>query len=159
MDISNWSMAQIMELPDHLFGRRYMVGCAVYGESMGDAFDISMFGLPERAVIWELRVRLVVLSARMVTLRMALGDQLPANEAEFNALPQLFSDIGYREDGVRVIRVSNLSSMIVTQLRYGIETAGRRLVIAGAFDALADHWLFVDLVVSSIPRSLPEWFG
>ncbi len=53
MDIRNWPLSQIMQLPDAAFGRRWPVGLAYAFAGAGAEFDISEAALPERFVIWE----------------------------------------------------------------------------------------------------------
>ncbi|GAH72945.1 unnamed protein product, partial [marine sediment metagenome] len=54
MDVRNWPADRIMQLPDHCFGRRWLVSVIGARSEIGPAFDISEAGLPEWTVIWNL---------------------------------------------------------------------------------------------------------
>ena len=63
MDIRNWPMNRIMQLPDCCFSRRWPVGVSWLGEAVSVGYDISEAGLPERCVIWEAGFVLLALAA------------------------------------------------------------------------------------------------
>jgi len=159
MDISRWSMSQVLELPDHLFGRRYAVGCAIHQTLVGSYFDVSEMSLPERCVIWEVRFAVLTKVDDLFGVSIALGDQLPVDDAAFDRFEQLLPDIGYRTGTRRDISLTYRTSFELRGLKIGIETQGRRLVTR--FDKVggAPAFMEVELVVSSVPRSLPEWFA
>lgn len=157
-DISNWGWGQILELPDHLFGRRSVVGCSLFEIGGGTGFDVSMLGLPEKCVIWELRGSYVTSEAGVGIFSIALGDHLPANDAEFNLLETLLPDLGRPVDGRREIAITSGSSFNLAQLKVGVDSGGRRLVVRFLSSVVTLAYCDVSLVVSSVPRSIPEWF-
>jgi len=135
-----------------------MVGCAIRSPSAGMLWDISVLGLPERMVIWELMVRTVSPTAGGVQVSLALGDQNPANAAEFIAMEHLFNDVGEVLGTFRSIRVNAYRPFIVSRLRMGVETAGRRLVMQSVWALTNEIYTTTTLVVSAIPRSIPDWY-
>lgn len=158
-DISNWGWGQIMELPDHLFGRRYSVGCEGNMVFTNTVYDISETGLPEKCVIWELQTILSSATGGHGFVSLALGDQLPANDAEFDSLEQLFPDLGVLAGRRRDFSLSNYARFELRMLRLNKDSQGRRLVMRYSRAVTGVSQLNAVITVSSIPRSLPEWFG
>lgn len=157
-DISNWGWGQILELPDHLFGRRFSIGCSGVLAAAGTVFDLSELGLPERCVIWELNTRYVADIPGFGNCSLALGDQLPTTDAQFNAMEQLFPDIGTRVDERRDFSISCGAQSALRGLKVGVNAGGRRLVLRYNTFFAAISKMECEIVVSSAPRSLPEWF-
>lgn len=158
-DISNWGWGQLLELPDHLFGRRYCVGCSVAAVLPGTYFDISEMALPEKAVIWCVHAQFASTALGFATVSLALGDQLPANDAEFNQLEQLLPDIGYHVLTRRDFHFGSESPFILCDMKLCVDTHGRRLVMRAMKTLPGSHFIESSIAISSIPRSLPEWFG
>jgi len=159
MDISSWGWGQLLELPDHLFGRRFSIGCYVTVGTGGTGYDISEMALPEKTVIWEMCICASNASTDFGSISMALGDQLPADDAAFNRYEQLFPDLGFQADTRRDIYVFRNCTCNLVKMKTGINTQGRRLVLR--YDQVLGELAFaqVGLVVSSVPRSIPEWYG
>lgn len=159
MDISSWGWGQLLELPDHLFGRRFCVGCAIQHSTPGLGFDISVTALPEKIVIWEAVTCISALTADFANISLALGDHLPANDAEFDDMEQLFPDLGFLVGRHREIYGFRNCSISFNALKTGVETVGRRLVLRYDQTLGEASLAQVGLVVSAVPRSLPEWFA
>ena len=157
-DISNWGWGQVLELPDHLFGRRFVTGCSMVLGAAGTVYGISEMGLPERCVIWEMLSTVSASTLQYVNMSLALGDHLPANDAEFDRLEQLFPDMGYRMGVRRDYYLGTAAQHALRGLKVGVDTSGGRLV--ARFNKAVGGMAIgeVELVVSSVPRSLPEWF-
>lgn len=158
-DISNWGWGQILELPDHLFGRRSVVAANIGTEGVGEYFDISECGLPEKFVIWDMCASLATTSSSPGEFRLALGDHLPANAAEFIAMETLLPDVGILQNGVRLMAVTLRQGFDIRNLKIGVDSSGRRLVSNFVTPTTAVNHFFVRLVISSVPRSIPEWYG
>ncbi|GAH58066.1 unnamed protein product, partial [marine sediment metagenome] len=94
MDIRNWPMDRIMQLPDECFGRRFLVSCSLAYADAGSTFDISEIALPEACVLWSLNVAWYNEDTATHYIRLALGDQLPATVAMMDALEPLISGLG-----------------------------------------------------------------
>lgn len=158
-NISNWGWGQLMELPDHFFGRRFMVGCASLSAGIDVLYDISELALPEKCVIWEVQIGYVAAAAGYGTISLALGDQLPVDDAGFHSHQALFPDIGVQGVGHREIAVGRGGMFNIRRLKVGVDASGRRLIMR--FNALSSSISLMEvmLTVSSVPRSLPEWFG
>ena len=158
MDIRNWSLGQIMELPDHLFGRRFIISCYVAQGAPGSAFDISEIALPEICVIWEVGWFMLLAGGAGDGLRLALGDQLPATAAQFMLLDPLIHGFGIQGPEPRLISPRNCLGPVVTnQLRLPVQAAGRRLVLQG-FATTGPAYIQAWVIVSSVPKEIPDWF-
>ena len=157
MNIQNWGIGQIMQLPDHLFGRRFLVSCSLDMLVASRDYDISEVALPELCVIWELHILATGTFNEFCRLRIALGDQLPAAVAVFNALDPLFMGLGLQGPEPRYTRVDIQRSKRLSRLRMPVAANGRRLVIEGETDEAVSCGVQVELVVSGVPKEVPDW--
>ncbi len=157
MDIRNWPLDKIMQLPDCCFGRRYPIVFSLLTAAIARVFRISEIGLPERCVLWEIwaynwggPIDGLHINTRV---SFALGDQLPANAGEFDALETMFPEFDEISGDARITRVP----LHLVNLRKPYFTSGRRIVVSfepGSIDALTNT---VGLIVSSIPTEVPDW--
>jgi len=156
MDIRDWPLDKIMQLPDHYFGRRWPVGLQA---ELGDAdpvFDICEASLSEVCVIWDLRFSVYGSLAASVEYSLAIGDQLPANDAQFNALEQVFPCVESRSGRRSSYEQHRYETFVFCSLRFPLRVSGRRFVgrfiriIGGALGAQAI------ITVSSIPKEIPD---
>jgi len=157
MNIRDWPMDQIMQLPDNLFGRRFGVFVALETESGVTEWDISELSLPNRCVIWELVYSPIKSPAYLETFRLAWGDQLPTTTAEMDLLEPAFHGLGLQGAEPRTITVDIDVLVHLDRLRMPVETAGRRLVLEAAPAADKSGKIQVGIVVSSVPTEVPDW--
>ena len=157
MRIDNWGMGAKMMLPDELFGRRFLVSCTVEGGSEAAAWDMSEIAFPEHAVIWEFRVFSELTAADLISVRVALGDQLPTSQAMMTALEPLVAGLGAQGPDPRIMGLSLDGRLEFTQLRFGMASAGRKLVLEVMGAQGKTPRVTVGVVVSSVPREVPEW--
>jgi len=157
MDISNWGIGRIMELPDHLFGARFLIN---FGGDLANGvtgYYISELALPEKCVIWSLFINESAFGGMAVVpqdlqFTYKLGDQLPT-AANLAAMEPLFKGVDYAIGGEKII----LPFSGVLGLRKGVESSGRRVCLrVGNFttDAAA---FSTGIVVSSVPKEIPDW--
>lgn len=158
MDISQWSISQIMQLPDYLFGRRWEVGVAAQFEIPGVVFDISELALPEHCVIWSMGMYFSHTALATVRINLALGDVLPATDAQFDAYEPLFRDVGPIVAGRREIMAAVGSEIRMNFMRYYVNASGRRLVGRLASTIGTNEMGWVVMTISSLPREVPGWF-
>ncbi|MBA7611089.1 hypothetical protein ES703_18305 [subsurface metagenome] len=156
MDIRDWPMDQIMQLPDCCFGRRWPIGVSVFGDEVTTYYDISELALPERCVIWKLNLSCPMYSTAIIYTSLALGDQLPVADAQFDAMEPLFRDIGALLAGRRVVNFNRMGGAIDVSMRMPVATNGRRLVGRFEWLAAAAAQVVVVLTVSSIPTEVPD---
>lgn len=157
MRIDNWGLGQMMQLPDHCFGRRFLISCSVEGGDAAAEWDISEVGFPERSVIWEVRIFSVLAGANVDSVRLALGDQLPTVTAEMDGLEPFIQGLGAQGPGPRAINVSLDGRMEWDRLRFPIATAGRKLILEVTGVAGQTPRVSCGVVVSSVPKEVPEW--
>jgi len=156
MDIRNWPMDRIMQLPDHCFGRRWPIACERAGIS-GRFYDISEVALPERTVIWS--VVLDWWNTSMDTCafcRLGVGDQLPVDVAGMNACEPLLRGVGVQGIEPRHYSLSPGLLSIRWPMRMGLAAGGRRFVLGIA--PVGSNYLFARVVleVSSVPNEVPD---
>jgi len=159
MNISDWPLSSIMQLPDYLFGRRFLVSAQVTLSGQSSAWDISEVPFPENIVIWELSSYSSVSNFARIQCRIALGDQLPANAAQMAALEPLFNGFGATGIGPREINHKYIQNFCMRRLKMGVRTAGRRLCIECVNTSEYAATYTVLLTVSSVPKDIPSWFG
>ena len=157
MDIRRWGLHQVMQLPDECFGRRFMVSCNLQLFAATRAWDISEVALPEACVIWELYIESIGIYSEEITVRIALGDQLPAVVAVFNALDPLFMGFGAQGPEPRGLYIPVHGRIHINRLRMPVAAAGRRMVIEALTPEAVKGGIFVGIVVSGIPKEVPDW--
>lgn len=157
MNIANWSLNRIMQLPDFCFGRRWPI--SIFGSERGIniAYDIAECALPEKTVIWELHVRGSGTEGIFYYAGLRLGDKLPTTAAEFNALELLFPCLDDYRIGRSGVKLQKGLELHLTQLRYPVLSAGRRFV--GSFETTFESYqeVHVAFIVSSVPTEVPDW--
>ena len=121
-----------MQLPDNCFGRRWPVGVYTFEMSVGTYYDISEAGLGDRCVFWNLFGYAAGSTMGWTVFSFALGDQLPVNDAEFDALEPLFSDVGLLLPPRRELAVGGATGPVFLPMRLPVQAQGRRIV--GRFD-------------------------
>lgn len=157
MDIRDWGMDRIMQLPDWCFGRKWLVSVQATGSAIEVVFDISEYALPERCVIWQLQYGVGGEQTARGFISLALADFLPASDAAFDASEILLRDYGVTIAGRKIIPVSANGGVARIDLRMPIASAGRRLVGRLAETATATYYLWTTIVVSSVPTEVPDW--
>ena len=157
MDIRNWSMDRIMQLPDEVFGRRWFVGVSGTPGNFLLVFDISESALPDMAVIWGLVVTASAESVINTQVVLRLGNKLPASAAEFDAMELLFPAV-MALDGVRSsISIGAGAALSIPNMRMPVAAQGRRLVVSMLTPVIPDVNVAVTLLVSGIPSNVPDF--
>lgn len=156
MNVRDWPMGQIMQLPDCCFGRRWLVSCSFENKTVGTFWDISESAFPENIVIWELSItaKHEVLTGNFV--RIALGDHLPTAAAEVDRLEPLFRGHGLTGAEPRQIVLPYADQHQITSLKQNVATSGRRMVVEFLSFGPGSRFVIVGVVVSSIPTEVPD---
>ncbi len=159
MDIRNWPIEKIMQLPNEAFGTREVLQLAVDLTSADPVYVISPAGLPDKMVIWEINV--AARAAVIVTIHagLAFGEQLPASDVEFDNLETVFPNV-ISSDGDRgEFEVSSSAGFDVTQGRFPVVVSGRRLIgKLTRHQGNATEGVIV-VVYSSIPTEIPDFYA
>ncbi|GAI17089.1 unnamed protein product [marine sediment metagenome] len=157
MDIRNWGLSRIMQLPDWCFGRRWLIDVSAEETTEVRAYAISRESLPDVAVIWELRMEDIVGDGNVTFVQLKLGNRIPVSAAAFNALEDMFKNIGIFAAGVYVIRLGANTPYQVSTMRQPINAQGRKMVLNILGTGAKTKQVRVSLVISSIPTEVPDW--
>ncbi len=157
MDIRNWPIDKIMQLPDCCFGRRWLVGVYASDSLVATYYDISEAGLGDRCVVWQAAIIGGGGAVGVMNAALALGDVLPANDAQFDALEPLLSDLGRRGADRRAIDVGGFGMFMFFTMRLPVMAQGRRLVGRFEIETADPAPPQAILEVSSFPTEVPDW--
>lgn len=156
MNIRDWPLGQIMQLPDCCFGGRFLVSCYIRQTILGAGWDISEIALPEKFVLWEVEFDVMTEVDKLVLTRLALGDQLPVAVGMVDALEPLLQGFGVQGPEPRVIESFGSVSFSFRRLRQPYTPAGRRLVMEVDLPIAVVAYVSASLIVSSIPTEVPD---
>lgn len=156
MDIRNWPIDQIMQLPDFCFGRRWAVGLGFTLAGAGAVYDISKLDLPDRIVIWGVAVVSEGSPTATNHLGLALGDIVSTSDAEFNALEQLFRGIQAADNETGQFESVTVNADALPRIREPVITNGRKLIGRVIRHTGASVGCTVNLIISSIPTEVPD---
>lgn len=156
MDVSRWSMDQILMLPDHCLSRRYSVFCELDVAGGETHWDISELALPDRAIIHELYILGGGAFSKWASCRLALGDQLPTATAMMDGLEPLFAGLGVQGPEPRGFQVATMAVMHLNRLKMYVPAQGRRLVLESVTTTGHVLTVRVAVVVSAVPREVPD---
>ncbi len=157
MDIRDWSLDKIMQLPDCAFGRRWpMVVCRAI-LAAAEEFYLFRMALPEWTVFWELRVWCTIPATTGVRFGLALGQVAPADLAEFKGLEPVFPCIEDGSGQIGMLDISQYSPQGLATIRHPVKTASRRLIYYGQNPTAAAVIICLAVVISSVPREVPDW--
>lgn len=157
MNIRDWPVDRIMQLPDHCFGRKIIVSCAPQAPGNDTGWDISEIALPERAVLWQFSCWSVYSTSENDSFRLALGDQLPTSTVMMDALEPLFPGFGLQGPGPRKIWMAQYGAPILFDFRIPLMSGGRRLVTEMTTIGAVAKDMIITLIVSSMPTEVPDW--
>lgn len=157
MDIRNWPMSRVMQLPDWCFGRRWPVGVRAAIPGAGAVFDMSDVQLPDRFVIWEVVAIQRYAAGSSVEVTLATGLQVPANDAAFDELPLLFPQINSVTGRLGALDLVYLTSSIYVKVKVPIVGQGSHIVGRFIRTVGTGIGIQVSVIISSIPREVPDW--
>lgn len=157
MRTDNWPLDRIMRLPDWCFGRRYWVGgyCGATGGTV--FYNMSEENLPDKFVVWG-----VFISCRSpccleaIRLTMRLGDHVPVDVADTNAMERLFKNISAPNITYEFYVTPN-GVVWVNAQRQLIESAGRRMCFVVNGDQTIEYEMTIGVQISSMPKEVPDW--
>lgn len=157
MDISQWGIGRIMQLPDCVFGRRWPIIFTLHAAAEGSQYFISEIALPDVCVLWELYgfsspLGSAVTPPLSVTSIM-LGDQLPTTDAEMALMEPLLPGADELVANMRSTR----GRLELTRLKVPISAQGRRVVVRFQVGSIVPVVLALGLVFSSVPKEVPDW--
>lgn len=151
------SLAEAITLPDCCFGRIWPITLTVRGEAGAVAWDISEIGLPEDFVIWEVSAWSPDIWTAADFFRLAIGDQLPVAVAEMNLLPPLIPGFGITGPEPRQIYFAGYAWMGVRRMKMNGRSGGGRIILEVDPGAATTKGLQIVVMVSSVPKEVPDW--
>lgn len=157
MNISQWSIGRIMQLPDCCLSRRFSVFVTI--QTVGDStqYDISELALPDRTIIHEFAFWAAGTFGQFTSIRLALGDQLPTATTEMDTLDPLFHGLGVQGPEPRVLLAMVGVSVHFDRLKMYVPAQGRRLILETTTLAGTNPAVSVGIVVSAVPTEVPDW--
>ncbi len=156
MDIRNWPLDRIIQLPDCCFGSRYVVSCTVSQSGSGTAWDVSELHLPERAMLWRVYAYGARAFAAGDTFRIATGDGLPTSVAEMSGLTPLLPGFGLQGPSPRNITIWSKEVYFDIALRNPIVSKGRKLVLEVVTATAGVFYFTFAIVISNFPSEVPD---
>ncbi|MBA7532758.1 hypothetical protein ES705_24988 [subsurface metagenome] len=157
MNIRNWPMDQIMQLPDCCFGTRWPVSCGVTSSAVIDQFTIVKTGLPDRCVLWELLVLVKSEMAQLFQVEFAWGDQLPPDLSAWNQLQKMFPCQGVQDASNYYWEGGGHGDLALRRLRMPSPASGQRPCMRVDKTSTAEYMVTAIFVVSSFPTEVPDW--
>lgn len=159
MDIRDWPIDKIMQLPDCAFGQRWWVG-TYCGDSNGRAgyFTVDE-NLPDKFVVWGIVFCCrAVASVNPMRVTVRLGTHLIANAADALSMDRIFKGISSKN----IVYEFYLSQWDLTWLdckRIIVDSAGRKIQLMTNGDQVTAYEMTVAVLISSVPRDIPYWIG
>lgn len=157
MDISKWPMSDVMQLPDHCFGRRYWVGEYMGGVDGAVDIKIGSDELPKTFVVWG-----VLISCRSpscteaIRLTIRLCDALAAFTADAKLYDRLLKDISVSNILYEFYVNANDVNWVGCE-RQLVQQSFRRLGLVSNGDASNTYEMTVGVLISEVPRNVPDW--
>jgi len=156
MDIRNWSMDQILMLPDHCLSRRFVVSTSLILAGAGEVWDISELAFPDRAIVHELSWYGTGGLGKFAVMRLALGDQLPTAVAEMDRLEPLFHGLGVQGPEPRSFTIGAQGQFALNRLKMYVPAQGRRLVMEMVAAEAVVLFVCAAITVSAVPTEVPD---
>lgn len=156
MDVSRWGLGRIMQLPDHCFGRRWPIRLKVKGKVAADDYVISMHGLPDVCVVWELQVFHTHDTIFLSFCHIRLGDEIPGTWNQFIELERLFPRPVVAGGLADCITTPGWTTSRILSLRMPVHAQGRRIILGVERGVASGVTLEATIVVSSVPREVPD---
>jgi len=149
--------AQIMQLPDHCFGERFV--CATYfnEDTAGYYPDISPIVLPVKSVLWAIDLWIGNTGTSLNYVRLALGDHLPATEILFLDEQPLIEDLGDVAPTLRGIFIPTTEHQLSMKMKQLIEPGEKRFLTMLKNSTSGITMLQISAVFSAIPTRVPDW--
>lgn len=156
MNVRDWPMGAIMQLPDCCFGRRW--GVAVGGVSLGPGIHtyLSVDPLPDVCVVWEVFLSSMNVSPNGDRVEFRLGDHIPLTDAAVDEFEMLFPSLEVSASLRSSILVPYGTGFSVRSLKLPVAAQGRRLCVRFTFVTGGAANVQAGIVVSSIPTEVPD---
>lgn len=156
VDVSGWTLAQRMELPDWCFGNRRIFSLTeTVAVAAGLVWKKSPITLPANICLWSVGVLPRLLDSWNSYIRVGFAAAVPTSEAEMNAAIPLMPDFGnYLYTPPRIYMASSGTAVWQFNLRKGMATGGGSLVMETKAAAVILSVMFF-VVYSELPTQVP----
>ncbi|MBA7679125.1 hypothetical protein ES703_87408 [subsurface metagenome] len=160
MDVSSWTLAQRMRLPDWCFGNRDLLMLSL-GVWTGGGFGwvIGAEALPQQICIWQMGVVIRRNESADNYFRLGMRATIPTTEAHMNDSTPLFpkwGNINYTPP--RITLPAETDQVWFFNTRNGIDTGGLKFVGEIWGDDCA-AMAQVNIVYSELPTSMAGWLA
>ena len=155
MNISNWPNEKIMQLPDECFGRRWPI---ISSRTIAVATTVQWLikaSLPDRCILWSVGICGFGINQWNGTIKIALGDNEPATDAEFDAFERIIPGDFQNDLNEGAIYMS-WTTLVPLMMRMPLKPQGRRFAVQ-VYNPAAAQTMFFNIIftISSIPTDVP----
>lgn len=157
MNITKWNSERIMQLPDWVFGEKYIVTCKVASSGANSIWDISEISYPNRMVLWQLNLAWINCNDATGYIRLAFGEKIPTSTVMMDGLKSVVTGLGQQGPEPRKIYGFTNMGQEVIDLRKYMEPQGHKLVVEATSVVGKATRVRIHTIVSSIPKEVPDW--
>ena len=157
MNIENWPIGRICQLPDYVFGRRWPIALANQVINVTPTWDITEAGLPDRTMIWEMVLIGPGSTLAMCQVHLRIGEIIPATLPEFMLLRPLFRECVDQAGVPSSFVLAAGMGTAARRLRQPVNMQGQKIVAYFTTASEVTLWLQVILVISAVPKEVPDW--
>jgi len=144
-----------MQLPDHMFGRRWPLHFGIHVSTGETERGLILASLPERIVIWEIAFLSWSEGIMGCYMDLRLGDHEPATAAEFAAFESVFGSQITNDSYPGTFMANNVGAYRWT-MRHPVQTMGRRFIVEIRNGHTVPANMSVVIVISSFPTEVPD---
>ena len=160
MDVSGWTIDQLLRMPDWCFGDRQLYRLYLANAS-ADTYKWfrQELALPAKACIWGMFIATFPTTGGTGHARFGLHNILPTSTEEMDGATPIFED--YRSAAGDQNLVNLYAGIPVTfgySLKTGIVPAGKKLVME-LYCAVATMRAEITFVISGVPTSMAGWLA
>lgn len=160
IDVSGWTLAERMMLPDWCFPNRMFLDIRLYEQEAGEhEYGIAQVVMPDPMCIWELAIRFVSTSWSNHYIRLGLDIDVPTNAVEMDAADEIFPYIGSTLATPHRMYYNEVEYWYTRhKLRKGMVTGGKYLVL-DLYNQAGRSEVVVSMVVSGLPTKVPAFLN
>lgn len=157
MNISQWSKSEILQLPDHAFGQKFMISTYIGLSGMAPTTTKTEYSLPERSIVWSAFCYGTQANAYAYKLGMRLCPNAMNPTGNWAQLDRLF------RTSVTPLQSYDFwfpspANWQLTGLRYYVESQGQQLaLLMGSYSGSGTGEVHCGIIVSAVPSEVPDW--
>lgn len=159
MDVSDWPVDKIMQLPDWCFGRRWWAGTQCYKADGKVSYGYAEERFPDAFVLWAVMVTCYspsMTEAMKLTLRVAAQPFVDMETVRAaDRLLKGTSRIGLWMD----LYVGPNEVTYISDIRQYCHYPNKRLAVEANGDQTNLYYCDVNVLISSVPKQIPDYLG